>query len=144
MILIKNGLIEIEHEASHNIMSVKWANELSVESSAFFQTIITLFTLIKDKKATHLIVDSGLPAGGALTEEVIHYIIHHIPNIPLKKIAILESPDFHWDNNLYQLIKLLITNYQLPIIVNIVKNRAAARDFFLPSFWLKTQKKKIY
>ena len=119
----------LEYEADQDILYVKWADDLSVESAMFLQTIISLFTTIHKNKISNLIIDSGIPSGGVLTEEFIHYCIQQIPSIPLKKIALLESPDYHWDNNLYQIIKLLITNHHLPIAVKIAKSRSAAQDW---------------
>lgn len=126
----KDDLMELVYEVTGNILSVKWSDELSVESAQFFQTIVSLFAAIQEKKVTNLIIDSGIPAGGVLTEEVIHYFIQHIPGTPLKNIAVLESPDYLWDYNLYQVIKLLITSYHLPIAVKLVKSTAAARNWF--------------
>lgn len=139
----KDDLIELVYESTPNILSVKWADELSVESARFLQTIVSLFAFIQEKKVTNLIVDSSIPAGGVLTEEVIQYFIRHIPDTPLKNIAILESPDYLWDNNLYQVIKLLITNYRLPVAVELVKSKAAAREFFSASLCKEKPKPKV-
>lgn len=136
--------MELNYEAPDNILSVKWPDELSVESVYFFQTIVTLFDAIQEQKVTYLIVDSGNPAGGVLTEEVINYFINHIPHTPLLKIALLESPDYLWDNNLYQVIKLLITTHHLPIQIKLVKSRLAARDWFSPLSLEKPQEKKTF
>ncbi|MBF9255498.1 hypothetical protein I2I11_19525 [Pontibacter sp. 172403-2] len=125
----EHGLMELAYEAAPNILSVKWSDDLSVESPQFFQTIISLFAAIRESQVTNLIIDSGIPAGGVLTEEVISYFIQHIPDTPLKNIVILESPDYLWDNNLYLLIKLLITGYHLPIAVKLVKSRAAGLEW---------------
>lgn len=123
-------MMEMVYEAMPNILSVKWSDELSVESDLFFQTIVTLFASIHENQVANLIVASGRPSGGVLTEEIINYFIHNIPDTPLKSIAILESPDYLWDSNLYQVIKLLIASYNLSIEVEIVKNEFAARKWF--------------
>ncbi|MHC2990851.1 hypothetical protein OB13_04360 [Pontibacter sp. HJ8] len=138
----KDELMEFVYESTPNILSVKWSDELSVESSRFFQTIVSLFAIIQEKNVANLIIDSGIPAGGVLTEEVIHYFIQHIPGTPLKNIAILESPDYLWDNNLYQVIKLLIASHRLPVAVDLVKDKAAAREFFSPSLFIEKPKPK--
>ena len=124
------SLMELAYDDVRNILSVKWSDELRVESTQFFDTIITLFATIREKQVTNLVVDSGIPAGGLLTEEIIDFFIQQIPNTPLKNIAILESPDFLWDNNLYQVILLLVATYELPISVKLVKNRSIASDWF--------------
>ncbi|WP_018476584.1 hypothetical protein [Pontibacter roseus] len=126
----KDDWMELAYEAIPNVLSVKWSDELSVESDQFFQTVVTLFATIQENKVANLIIDSGIPAGGVLTEEVIHYFIQHIPHTTLKNIAILESPDYLWDNNLYQVIKLLINSYDLPIGIRLVKSVAAAKSWF--------------
>jgi hypothetical protein len=123
-------LMELAYDDIRNILSVKWSDELSVESAQFFETIITLFATIRQKQVINLIVDSGIPAGGLLTEEIIEYFIQQIPSTPLRNIAILESPDYLWDNNLYQVIALLVATYKLPITVKLVKNRSGALQWF--------------
>lgn len=123
-------MMAMVYEESTGILSVKWSDELSVESGQFQETIVSLFSTIVEKNVTNLIVDSGIPAGGVLTEEVISHFIQHIPNTRLRNIAILESPDYLWDYNLYQVIKLLITSYDLPIAVELMKGSAAASKWF--------------
>jgi hypothetical protein len=122
--------MEVAYEEAEGILRVSWSDELSVESARFLQTVVCLFAIIQERKVPHLIIDSGLPAGGVLTEEVIQSFIQHIPHTPLKHIAILESPDYLWDNNLLQVISLLITSYRLPIAVALVEDQAAAREWF--------------
>jgi hypothetical protein len=129
----EDNLMELVYEAAPNILSVSWSDDLSVESDRFFQTIVALFAAIQDKQVANLIIASGVPAGGVLTEDIINYFIQNIPGTPLKNIAILESPDYLWDSNLYQVIKLLITSYNLPIDIELVKSKAAARRWFSPS-----------
>lgn len=126
-------MMEMVYEAVPNILSVRWADELSVESARFFQTIVTLFTVIQEKQAANLIISSGKPSGGVLTEDIINHFILNIPHTPLKRIAMLESPDYLWDSNLYQVINLLIVNYQLPIEIEVVKDESAARKWFSQS-----------
>jgi hypothetical protein len=84
-----------------------------------------------------------MPAGGVLTEEIINYFIQHIPNTPLENIAILESPDYLWDNNLYQVIMLLISIYRLPIAVKLVKSQAAGQEWFSRPLPAKSFKAKM-
>ncbi|MBX0333857.1 hypothetical protein K3G39_11480 [Pontibacter sp. HSC-14F20] len=133
MIESEDSMMEMVYEAVPNILSVRWADELSVESARFFQTIVTLFTVIQEKQAANLIISSGKPSGGVLTEDIINHFILNIPHTPLKRIAMLESPDYLWDSNLYQVINLLIVNYQLPIEIEVVKDESAARKWFSQS-----------
>ncbi|WP_299705724.1 hypothetical protein [uncultured Pontibacter sp.] len=123
-------MMTMVYEENTGIMSVKWSDELSVESGQFQETMVSLFSTIVEKNVSNLIVDSGTPAGGVLTEEVISRFIQHIPNTPLRNIAILESTDYLWDYNLLQVIKLLISNYDLPIAVELMKGSAAAAKWF--------------
>ncbi|MER2997247.1 hypothetical protein [Pontibacter populi] len=136
------SLMELAYDDVRNILSVKWSDELSVESAQFFDTIVTLFATIREKQVTNLVVDSGIPAGGLLTGEIIEYFIQQIPNTPLKNIAILESPDYLWDNNLYQVILLLITTYELPIAVKLVKNCSVALEWFPQSLFIETSEEE--
>ncbi|WP_347157398.1 hypothetical protein [Pontibacter chitinilyticus] len=130
MYIIKNDFMEVTYEVAQNVFTVKWSDALSVESPLFYQTIISLFAIIQERKVRNLIIDSGIPAGGVLTEEVINYFIQHIPYTTLRNIALLESPDFLWDNNLYQVLSLLITSYHLPIAIEMVKSPEAGREWF--------------
>ena len=114
--------MELAFEETLSLVSVKWSDDLSVESTEFFQTVVFLFGFITEKQVRCLMVDSGVPAGGVLTEEIIDFFTINIRNTPLKHIALLESPDYLWDNNLYQVIRMLISGYQLPITVEMFKN----------------------
>ncbi|WP_162427920.1 hypothetical protein [Pontibacter pudoricolor] len=136
------SLMELAYDEARNTLSVKWSDELSVESAQFFDTIIKLFATIRQKQVANLIIDSGIPAGGLLTEEIIDYFIQQIPDTPLKNIAILESPDYLWDNNLYQVIVLLIVTYELPITVKMVKNRSAALEWFTLQLFIEPSEDK--
>ncbi|SIT90126.1 hypothetical protein [Pontibacter indicus] len=125
-----DNMMVTEFQESSSTLSVRWSDELSVESNQFQETIVALFSEIVEKNVRNLIVSSGTPAGGILTEEVISHFIQHIPDTPLRNIAILESADYLWDYNLLQVIKLLISNYKLPIAVELMKGSAAANKWF--------------
>ncbi|RIJ37448.1 hypothetical protein [Pontibacter oryzae] len=129
MIVKKDDSMELAFDNTLNLLSAKWSDDLSVESLEFFQTVVSLFDTVQKKQVPNLLIDSGIPAGGVLSEELIDYFIHNIPNTPLKKIALLESPDYLWDNNLYQVILLLVTTYQLPIEVKLLKSPGAVREW---------------
>ncbi|WP_266203415.1 hypothetical protein [Pontibacter kalidii] len=122
--------MELAYDEAKGILHVSWSDDLSVESARFLQTVVYLFTTIQEQKVSHLIIDSGLPAGGVLTEEVIQCFIHHIPHTTLRKIALLDSPDYLWDYNLLQVISLLVANYKLPIEVKLVSSHAAGLRWF--------------
>ena len=127
---MKASLMELAYDEARSIVSVKWPDELSVGSAAFFQTIVSLFATIREKQVANLMIDSGNPAGGLLSEEIIEFFTRNIADTPLKNIAIVESPDYLWDNNLYQVITLLVTTYRLPIAVKLVKSHAAGLEWF--------------
>lgn len=132
--------MELAFDDTLNLLSAKWSDELSVESFDFFQTIVSLFATVQEKQVPNLFIDSGIPAGGVLTEELIDYFIHNIPNTPLRKIAILESPDYLWDNNLYQVILLLVSTYHLPIEVKLLKTPGAVREWLRKPLMTKSFK----
>lgn len=132
--------MELAFDDTLNLLSAKWSDELSVESFDFFQTIVSLFATVQEKQVSNLFIDSGIPAGGVLTEELIDYFIHNIPNTPLRKIAILESPDYLWDNNLYQVILLLVSTYHLPIEVKLLKTPGAVREWLRKPLMTKSFK----
>jgi hypothetical protein len=126
----EENMMELVYDAAPSTLSVKWTDDLSVESIQFFRSIVALFSTIHEKQVANLIVASGIPAGGGLTEDIINHFIQNIPGTPLKRIAILESPDYLWDSNLYQVIKLLITNYKLPIAIEVLGSESAAKKWF--------------
>ena len=121
--------MQLNYNPAENILAVKWRDELSVESEVFSETIVTLFDKIKENKVAKLIVDSGKPAGGVLTEGVINFLIQNIPGSTLQFIALLESTDYLWDQNLLQVINLLIYTHQLPVSVKLVRNKTAAEEW---------------
>jgi hypothetical protein len=142
MTTLEFGLMTLSYDSAQSLISVKWSNELSVESPEFLQTIIALFDTINREQVTNLIVDSGIPAGGTLTEDIIAFFIHNIPNTTLKHIILLESPDYLWDDNLYQVIKLLVDTYKLPIKVELLKNQTAALKWLLQPLAIETTGQK--
>ncbi|MCP2042745.1 hypothetical protein [Pontibacter sp. HSC-36F09] len=127
----ENRMMELVYEAASNTLSVKWSDDLSVESEQFYESIVALFATIREKQVANLIVASGSPSGGVLTEDIITHFIHNIPDTPLQRIALLESPDYLWDSNLYQVIKLLIVSHHLPIAVEVAEDETAARKWFI-------------
>ncbi|WP_161889912.1 hypothetical protein [Pontibacter russatus] len=129
MSLTESPFMELAYEAATSTLSVGWSDDLSVESPLFFETIVSLFATIHEKRVTNLLVSSGIPSGGVLTEEVINYFIRQIPDTPLKHIAILESPDYLWDDNLYKVITLLVSTFQLPISVKLAASRAVGKEW---------------
>lgn len=103
-------------EISEDVLLASWPSYVKSESPEFFDSVLDLFRLIREKDIKHLLVDSGTPAGGGLTEEVIHYIEAEVFQCcPLQKVALLESVDFLWDNNMVQLINYLITAMNLDV-----------------------------
>lgn len=138
---MKVGLMELSYDSAINALSVKWSDELSVESAEFYQTVVALFATIQEKKVTNLLVDSGIPAGGLLTEDIINFFIQNIPTTPLKSIAILESPDYLWDSNLYQVIALLINTYQLSIALKLVSSHIEGIAWFANPIQAETSAK---
>jgi hypothetical protein len=84
-----------------------WSDDLSSESEAFFNSINYLFKVAADNKVKKVFIDCGVPAGGTLTEGVINFVEASITGLELEKIAVLESIDYHWDNNLMQLLQYL-------------------------------------
>ncbi|KAA9346164.1 hypothetical protein [Adhaeribacter soli] len=89
------------------MLHASWSNDLSTESAEFFASVQHLLTIIIEKQVTRLMLDSGKPDGGILTEEVTGYILKNTPFTKLEKVALLESLDFLWDNNMIQLARFL-------------------------------------
>lgn len=131
--------MQLTFNAADNILAVKWRDELSVESALFSETIVALFNTIKEKQISKLIIDSGKPAGGVLTDGVINYFIQNIPGTTIRYVALLESTDYLWDQNLLQVLNLLIDTHQIPVSVNLVQNKANAEEW-LSEVCLETER----
>lgn len=72
--------------------------------------------LIKEKEIKKVFLDSCNPEEGTFTVEAIAFIEQQLfPCCPLEKVALLESTDFHWDNNILQLINYLIMTLELDV-----------------------------
>jgi hypothetical protein len=91
----------------NGLLQASWSDELRSESEEFYASVQHLLALITQQQVTRLLLDSGKPDGGILTEEVTSYILKHTPFTKLEKVALLESQDFHWDNNIIQLASYL-------------------------------------
>ena len=100
-------------EIRNRVLLASWSDDLSSESEQFRDSIAQLFHLAALEKIEHVFLDSGTPRGGTLTEAVINQVQNSIGKIAVKKIALLESVDFHWDNNLIQFFKYLKTSQNL-------------------------------
>ena len=101
-------------EIDNGLLQASWSEDLRSESAEFYASVQCLLEIIIDRKVTRLLLDSGKPEGGILTEEVTGYILKHTPFTKLEKVALLESHDFHWDNNIIQLARYLQQTIMVP------------------------------
>ncbi|QHL87350.1 hypothetical protein GU926_07845 [Nibribacter ruber] len=85
-----------------------------------------LFITIREKNIEDVILDSGQPKGGTVSESVMNFGIKIAPHTALKRIALLESPDFHWDNNLLQIFAYLQTTFSLPLESRLFPSKSDA------------------
>jgi len=117
------------YQLKSDIILASWAYELSVESMEFLNSVKELFQFAKELNLKKILIDSGTPAGGVLTEDVMLLIQESIVNVAAEKIALLETSDFHWDNNLLQFFKYLKNFLQLSYEVRLFSNKQKALDW---------------
>lgn len=85
-------------------------------TSEFSDSLLKLLRLIKEKEIRKLFLGTCNPNEGILTEEVIVFLEQQLfHRCPLQKVALLESTDFHWDNNIVQLINYLVLTFELDL-----------------------------
>ncbi len=113
-------------EVKGDVIVTCWHESLSAESNEFRDSIKNLFRFAAERKLKKVLLDSGTPAGGTLTEELMLLVQNAILKIDLEKIAILESCDFHWDNNLLQFLKYLNTFLQLDLDIKLFNSKTLA------------------
>jgi hypothetical protein len=116
-------------EIRNKVLLASWSDDLSSESALFRDSITYLFCLAADEKIEHVFLDSGTPNGGTLTEEVVNQVQNAIGQVAVKKIALLESVDFHWDNNLIQFFKYLKSSQNLTFEFKTFYTRSLALDW---------------
>jgi hypothetical protein len=119
-------------EVKNDLILASWSFDVRSESAEFYDSVLVLFRLIKEKNIKRLFLDSGTPDGGTLTEEVIAFVEQEVFLFcPLQRVALLESIDFHWDNNIAQFINYLKVTQNLEVQFQMFTSNEAAID------WLK-------
>ncbi|MFC5272294.1 hypothetical protein [Adhaeribacter terreus] len=108
------------------VILASWHNDLRAESVEFFDSIKHLIQFATEHNLKKIFIDSGKPAGGILTEDVMLLVQKSIVKIEVDKIALLESSDFHWDNNLFQFLQYLKSYLQLYFEVRLFNSKDAA------------------
>ena len=124
---IAQSVMQVEVEGDSLIAS--WPNLKSVNSPEFFKSFVSLFVTIREKEISKVIIDSGQPNGGFLTDTIINFGLKVVPYTSLKRIALLESTDFYWDNSLLQIFKYLNSAMDIAIEAKILPNKRAALDW---------------
>ncbi|MBK0402736.1 hypothetical protein I5M27_07045 [Adhaeribacter sp. BT258] len=117
------------YEVRGDVILASWNDNLSAESKAFLDSIKHLIQFASERNLKKICIDSGKPAGGVLTEDVMHLLQTSIVKIEVDKIALLESCDFHWDNNLYQFLQYLKTYLQLGFQIRLFTNKKGALEW---------------
>lgn len=112
------------------MLLASWPHHVRSESPEFLRSLQVLFGLIREKEMTRLLVDSGTPDGGTLTEEVIACMKQEVCRFcPLKKVALLESVDYHWDNNIMQVFNYLKLTLGLEVQIRMFSSRDMALNW---------------
>jgi hypothetical protein len=114
-------------EIKHDLLLASWPSSVQSGSAEFYDSVLVLFRLIREKKIKKLFLDSGTPAGGILTEEVIAFVEQEVfHSCPLQKVALLESIDYHWDNNMVQFINYIKSTLALDVQFQVFLSKEAA------------------
>jgi hypothetical protein len=114
-------------DIQHDLLVASWPSYVGSESAEFYDSILLLFRLIREKNIKKLLLDSGTPTGGTLTEEVITFIEQEVFHCcPMQKVALMESVDYHWDNNMVQVINYLKMTLELNLEFRMFLSREAA------------------
>lgn len=117
------------YEVRGDVILASWKDELSAESQAFLDSVKHLIRFGHERSIKKILIDSGTPAGGVLTEEVMLLMQNSFGEVAIEKMALLESSDFHWDNNLYQFLQYLKVMLQLSYQVRLFNNKTAALEW---------------
>ncbi|MGV3639339.1 MAG: hypothetical protein ACO1NZ_02395 [Adhaeribacter sp.] len=89
-----------------------------------------MFNLVREQKLSRLLLDSGTPDGGTLTEELIACMKQELSqDCCLKKVALLESVDYHWDNNIMQVFNYLKMTLGLDVQLRMFSTRDMAMNW---------------
>ncbi|MGV3502626.1 MAG: hypothetical protein ACO1O1_02910 [Adhaeribacter sp.] len=114
-------------ETSNGILAASWPHHVQSESPEFLQSVKILFGLVRDQHLTRLFIDSGTPQGGTLTEELIACMKQELGmGCSLRKVALLESVDYHWDNNIMQVFNYLRMTLGLEVEIRMFSSRELA------------------
>ncbi|WP_026463673.1 hypothetical protein [Adhaeribacter aquaticus] len=95
--------------------------------------IIPLLEALGNKEIELLLLDLQIPLQDGIPEEVLIHTSEILPQSNLRKIAIIESTDYYWDQNILQTILLLKANFNLPLKAQLFETRETALD------WLYTK-----
>ncbi|MFC6999945.1 hypothetical protein [Rufibacter roseus] len=126
---VQAGVMQLEIEGKRLIAS--WPTLESVNSPEFFRSFVSLFVTIRERHISELILDSGQPQGGTVSEPIINFGLKVAPFTALKRVALLESTDFHWDNNLLQILCYLSTSMDFPLEVKLFPSRSLALEWLI-------------
>ncbi|HSI89683.1 MAG TPA: hypothetical protein VK927_01140 [Adhaeribacter sp.] len=118
-----------DFQIKNHVLFAGWSNSVSVESPQFMESIKHLFYVAAEYNITRILIDSGTPSGGALTEDLVNLVQKYLPTVQPERIALLESPDFHWDNNLFQVLKYLKTALNMSFEIRSFSTRSLAQEW---------------
>jgi hypothetical protein len=119
-----------QFEIKNDLLLAAWPLQVRSESPEFYDSLLLLLRLIKEKEIKKLLLDSGSPDGGTLTEDGIAFVEQQVYLFcPLQKVALLESIDYHWDNNIAQLINYLIMTLELDVQFRMFASKEEAIEW---------------
>ena len=121
------SVMQLEIEGNKLIAS--WPNLKSINSPEFFKSFVSLFVMIREKYISKVVLDSGQPQGGIISDSIINFGLKIVPFTTLERIALLESNDFHWDNNLLQIFNYLNASMNSPLEVKLFSSKSGALEW---------------
>ena len=119
----------MQMEIEGNTLVASWPCLKSVNSSEFFRSFVSLFVTIRQNAIAGVILDSGQPQGGTVSDSLINFGLKIVPYTALRRIALLESTDFHWDNNLLQIFAYCATFKSSPLQAQLFPSRSEALEW---------------
>lgn len=118
------------YEIGNGLLAASWPHHVRSTSPEFLESVKILFNLVGEHKLSRLLLDSGTPDGGTLTEELIACMKQELSqDCSLKKVALLESVDYHWDNNIMQVFSYLKMTLGLDVQIRMFSSRDMAMNW---------------
>ena len=117
-------------EQNNGCLLANWNGGIRMDSEEFTQSLTALLPLLVEKEITCLLLSADIPLEGALNLESLDLLEKFSPDMKLQKIALLESQNFLWDNNVLQTFALIKELAGLPTLIEAHPTKQNALAWF--------------